>query len=343
MKALSYTGPNQLAVKERNIPEIQAGEVLIKVAYAGICGTDMLAFHGGMDNRVKPPVIFGHEFSGTIEQAHEGSLLLKGDRVTVEPLITCGECHGCQTGEYNLCTSLNLIGIDSDGAMADFIKVPELNVYKLGEQMSMEAGALIEPLAVCVHLIKKGNITTGQTVLIVGGGPIGLITALAAKLKGAHVIISEINPFRIGVAQKYGFDVIKGDQNFLEQINEKTNRRGADVSIEATGTNIGLVSCIEGTGIKGTVVIAGLPKKKADFDIYRIIAKELTLVGTRVYNRDDYLEAIEMINAEKIDLEPLISRVVSLGKAIEQGFAAIDEGEDIIKVLISLNQKDEEK
>lgn len=344
MKALYYVGPNQLGIKNQRIPEIGRGEVLIKVAFSGICGTDMLAYHGGMEKRVKPSVILGHEFSGTIHKNAPGSQFQIGEQVTVEPLLTCGECPGCQIGEYNLCRSLNLIGIDSDGGMAHFIKVPESKVYRLGPSINMKMGALIEPLAVCVHLLNKGKVKANQKVLIVGGGPIGLITALVAKQKGAEVIISEINPFRIQMGRELGFEVINPtEEDFKEQISERTNRRGTDVSVEATGTNIGLISCIEGTCVQGTVVIAGLPKKNADFDTYQIIAKELNLVGTRVYKREDYIEAIEILNQRAINLNPIISRVVPLETAIKEGFEAIDRGDDVIKILISFHDEDETK
>lgn len=339
MKALCCIGPNELSVEEKSIPEIGPGEVLIKVAYCGICGTDMLAYHGGMTKRIKPSVILGHEFSGTIHAVSEGSRFQAGDRVTVEPITSCGECDSCRKGDYNLCTvAFNLIGIDSDGGFAEYIKVPESKVYRLGEGITMQLGALVEPLAVCVHALEKGHVAAGQTVLIVGGGPIGLITALAAQQRGANVLISEINPYRIETAQKLGFDVINpAEEDFLARISERTKGSGFDVSIEATGTNNGVVSCIEATRTKGTVVIAGLPKKNADFDVYRIIAKELQLVGTRVYTREDYDQAIELLQSGKLDLSTLISKVVPLEKAIDEGFKAIDNGEHSIKILISIS------
>ncbi|WP_066304067.1 zinc-binding dehydrogenase [Bacillus sp. FJAT-29814] len=343
MKALCYVGPNELAVKEKGIPEIGPGEVLIKVAYAGICGTDTLAYHGGMTKRTKPFVILGHEFSGTVHEAGPSSSFQKGDRVTVEPITSCGECDSCQRGVYNLCTvAFNLIGIDSDGAFAEYIKVPESKVYPLGDTISMQAGALIEPLAVCVHAVEKGNISAGQTVLVVGGGPIGIITALTAQQRGANVFISEINPYRIQVAHQLGFEVLNPTEaNFLDQIHEKTRGCGVDAAIEATGTNNGIVTCIEAARTKGIVVIAGLPKKKADFDVYRIIAKELQLVGTRVYMKEDYDQAIELLSSGRLDLNSLISKVVPLEEAIVKGFEAIDNGEDAIKILISISNEDE--
>jgi threonine dehydrogenase-like Zn-dependent dehydrogenase len=205
----------------------------------------------------------------------------------------------------------------------------------------MQEGALIEPLAVCVHMVEKANITQNQSVFIAGGGPIGLITGLVAQLKGARVIISEINPYRIKMASTFGFQTINPiEQDLYEKLNEISNR-GADVTIEATGTNAGLVSCIDAARIKGTVILAGLPKKNADFDTYRIIAKELNITGTRVYKREDYIQAIELLKSKRIDLTPLISRIISLEKAVEEGFQAIDHGDDVIKILISITDGEE--
>ncbi|WP_158735599.1 zinc-binding dehydrogenase [Alteribacillus sp. YIM 98480] len=340
MKALVYKGPNQLTIEDKPIPQPNHGEVLIKLAYAGICGTDMLCYHGGMENRVRPPVILGHEFSGTVETVGLESKFHKGDKVTVEPLITCGRCNGCQIGEYNLCSSLNLIGIDSDGAMAGYICVPEENVYKLTDNISLKAAAFVEPLAVCVHLAQKAEITDGQNVLIVGGGPIGLISAFVARIKGARVFISEIEDFRIRTAEEFGFEVINPNkESVIETLEDKTDKRGADISIEATGTDTGLITCIEATGVKGTVVVAGLPKKPATIDTYRIVAKEINMIGTRVYKKEDYVEALQLMQSGKFNPHPLISRIESLETVIENGFRAIDRREEVIKILIDFENE----
>lgn len=341
MRALIYTGANELVVEEKPIPVSNPGEVLIKVAYAGICGTDMHCYHGGMDNRVKPPVTLGHEFSGIVEDAGNNSALQKGEKVTVEPILSCGKCNGCKIGEYNLCSSLNLIGIDSDGAIASYITVPEKNVYPLGEKVSMKEGALVEPLAVCMHLLEKAKVKEKQTILIIGSGPIGIITALVARIKGANVIISEINEYRIQFAQQLGFSVINpSTQNLIEQVTRLTEGKGSDISIEATGSNVGLVSCLEAAGVKGKVIIAGLPKTLSQIDTYKIIAKELEIIGTRVYKQKDYKNAINLLESGEFNSSKLISRIVTLEDAIEHGFKAIDREEQVVKILISLGDED---
>lgn len=340
MKALFYEEANKLSIRETTVPSPGEREVLIKVAYVGICGTDMHCYHGGMEKRVTPPVILGHEFSGVIEEVGENCSLINGERVTVEPLISCGECSSCKAGEYNLCKSLNLIGIDSNGAMANFIKVPERIVYPLDNNLSLKEGALVEPLAVCIHLLEKAKLMKGQYILVVGGGPIGLITAMVAKLKGAQVVISEINESRIKTANQYGLNVINPvKQNLMNKILKETNRKGADISVEATGTNPGLVSCLEATGALGKIIIAGLPKKTAEIDTYKIIAKELQIIGTRVYKREDYEKAIELLETSEFDFTSLISRFVTLEESIEYGFKAIERQEDVIKILISLEDE----
>ncbi|MFD1037411.1 zinc-binding dehydrogenase [Virgibacillus byunsanensis] len=340
MKALFYTGPNQLNIKEIPVPTLNEREVLIKVAYVGICGTDMLCYHGGMDNRVQPPVILGHEFSGIIEAIGANCISQVGEKVTVEPIVSCGECSGCKKGEYNLCSSLNLMGIDSNGAISNLMKVSEDYVYSLGDKVSMKDGALVEPIAVCIHLLEKVELKENQTVLIVGGGPIGLITAQVAKKWGANVVISEINEFRIRTAQQLGFSVINPvKQNIVDEVLNLTNGSGFEITVEATGTNAGLVSCIEAAGVRGKVVIAGLPKKQASIDTYKIIAKELQLIGTRVYKGKDYRKAINLLASNDFETDKLISRIVSLEDSIEYGFKAIDRQEEVIKIFISLEER----
>lgn len=340
MRALIYEGNRCLVVKRAEKPDIVEGEALIRVHYAGICGTDILIWNDGLA-RVKPPVVLGHEFSGVIESIGSSKSPFKpGDRVVVEPLITCGTCKACTSGEYNVCTSLKLIGIDTDGGMAKYVKVPEDKLFRIPSTMSFEEAAFIEPLAVGVHMVKQSGVKPGQTALVVGGGPIGLITATVAQIEGAEVYISEVNRFRIDKAREFGFRVINPqEENIGEKLRSLTNGEGADVSFEATGTEYGLADCIEATCVKGTVVIAGLPKKPPVVDVYKIVAKELSVVGSRVYKSDDYEKAIHYIETRQFKPYDFISRILSLDEAIPNGFEAIQRGEPVIKILIRMENE----
>jgi len=341
MKALVYEGNQTLTVKETDIPRIERGEVLIRVRFAGICGTDMLIWKDGLA-RVKPPVVIGHEFSGVVEAA--GSLessFKPGDRVVVEPLLSCGNCKACRMGAYNVCQKFRLLGIDADGAMAAYVKAPEHRLFRIPEGMSFEDAAFVEPLAVGVHMVRQSGIGNGQVALVTGGGPIGLIAACVAKLKGATVYISEINPFRIRMAEQLGFRTINpNEERAAERIYADTGGGGADAAFEATGTAAGLADCIAACGPKGTVVIAGLPKRKPEVDVYEIVAKELNVVGSRVYRSEDFKEALKLIQDGQFHPGIFISRVVSLEEAVEQGFKSIERGDPVMKILIRMDDGD---
>jgi len=341
MKALFYEGNGTLTLKETATPKVGGGEALVRVAFNGICGTDMLIYHDGL-TRVKPPVIIGHEFSGVIEQLGDDASDFKvGDRVVAEPLMTCGTCPACVSGHYNVCTrAFKLLGADADGGIATFVKVPTNKLFKVPQNLSMQAAAFVEPLAVGVHMVRQSGLTAGQTALVVGGGPIGLIAAKVAALKGANVYISEINEFRVAKAKEFGFRVINPQEtNVTEALQAVTGGNGAHVSFEATGTNFGLNDCIAATGAKGKIVIAGLPKKPPTIDAYQIVAKELTLTGSRVYRSEDFEDALALMESGQFDPKPFISRVVSLDNAVKEGFEAIDNGDPVIKILISLENE----
>lgn len=337
MKALVYEGNHTLTVKETDIPQIDRGEVLIRVHFVGICGTDMLIWHDGLA-RVKPPVIIGHEFSGVIEKVGSPDSPYKpGDRVVVEPLLSCGVCKACKTGAYNVCQKFRLLGIDADGAMADYVKAPEHKLFRIPGGMSFEDAAFVEPLAVGVHMVRRSGLGSGQVALVAGGGPIGLIAASVAQLKSATVYVSEVNPFRIGMAKELGFRTVNPkEENVAERINADTGRGGADAAFEATGTQAGLADCIAACGPRGAVVIAGLPKSKPVVDVYEIVAKELNVVGSRVYRSEDYEDALELIKSGQFSPRKFISRIITLDEAVEQGFKPIDRGDPVMKILIRI-------
>jgi (R,R)-butanediol dehydrogenase/meso-butanediol dehydrogenase/diacetyl reductase len=340
MRSLVYEGENKLAIKDRDVPKIGDGEALIRVSYTGICGTDILVWHGGLQ-RVNPPVTLGHEFSGVIEQINNQDSEYKvGDRVVVEPLLTCKKCLACRTGHYNACTSLKLIGIDTDGAMAKYVKVPEEKLFRLKPTTLMEDASFVEPLAVGVHMVEQSKLCKGETALVIGGGPIGLITASVAKLTGAQVYISEINPYRIEKAQELGFSTINPKEESLEKkIKSVTDGEGAAVTFEVTGTAAGAADMTEVTCTQGRIVIAGLPKKPPVVDLYKIVAKELKVIGSRVYTNKDYSKALYLIESGQFTPKDLITGVIELDEAIAKGFESVVRGDPAMKILIDLENE----
>ncbi|KIL41637.1 hypothetical protein SD70_05805 [Gordoniibacillus kamchatkensis] len=343
MKALFYEGNHTLTIGEAKQPVAGKGEALIRVAYTGICGTDMLIWHDGLA-RVKPPVILGHEFSGTIVQLGDANSSFGiGDRVVVEPLLTCGTCSACASGHYNVCTrSFQLIGIDTDGGMAGYVKAPIDKLFRIPAGVSLEGAAFVEPLAVGVHMVRQSGVKPGQTALVVGGGPIGLIAAKVAALQGANVWISEIHPFRIEKAKELGFRVVNPqEENIAEKMQAVSGGHGAHVAFEATGTNFGLSDCISAAGPHGRIVVAGLPRKPPVIDAYQIVAKELALAGSRVYRSEDYTDALRLLETGQFVPADYISRIVPLENAIRDGFEAIDRGDPVIKILIRMDNEGE--
>ncbi|ALX47570.1 zinc-dependent alcohol dehydrogenase [Lentibacillus amyloliquefaciens] len=339
MKALVYDGTKDLKLQEAPIPELQNDEVLIKVAYVGICGSDLVAWNGNYP-RVTPPVTLGHEFSGVVEKV--GSKVTKfniGDPVVAEPLLSCGKCEACENGHYNQCGNLRLIGIDMDGGMADYVAVNEKQLFRIPSNVTLSAAALVEPLSVGVHMVKKSGVKPNQNVLIVGGGPIGLIAALVVRTYGANVYISEINPFRLEKAKELGFHTINPKEKSLEeQVVSLTDNKLFDLSFEVTGSLGGLNDCILSTKAGGIVVIAGVTQK-SEVNIYEVIKRELNLVGTRVYTSDDYETALKLMEQKEFNAEDLITKQVSLENTQEEGFKAIEKGDPLVKVLINIENE----
>jgi (R,R)-butanediol dehydrogenase/meso-butanediol dehydrogenase/diacetyl reductase len=208
MNALLYKGKNELELGSIPIPEPGIDEVLIKVSYAGICGTDIHIYHG-KHPRAKGPLVMGHEFCGEIVKCPESSELNVGDFVTAEPLISCGTCFTCLSGHPHVCKTLGLYGIDANGAFAEYVTMPVKKVYKIPKEIKRQFGALIEPIAVAIHALRISNLKISDTVCILGGGPIGLLLALTSKAAGCKdVIICEMNSYRLELAKKYGITTV---------------------------------------------------------------------------------------------------------------------------------------
>ena len=205
MKAIFYMGKNTLEVRDTEKPGLEEDrDVIVQVKYAGICGTD-LSIMAGKHPRAKRPLIMGHEFSGTVHEAGTNvSGMQAGDRIVVEPLISCGTCYACRSGYAYVCQNLGLYGIDAPGAFAEFVKVPAEKVFSVPDDIDYDIAALIEPMAVAVHAIRLSNLKVGDVVCVQGAGPIGLLTALVAQQSGSReVIICEKESYRCDIAHTF--------------------------------------------------------------------------------------------------------------------------------------------
>jgi len=320
MLAARYLGPNRIETAEVSIPVIGSEEALVQVEACGFCGSDMNIM-AGTHPRAKPPLTVGHELSGRIVKIGRSNAGLEiGDHVTVYPLISCGVCHACMHGSPHVCRKLQLFGFDVDGGMAEFVKLPITSLVKLPKNMPAKVGALIEPLAVAVHGVSRANLKTAGIAVVLGAGPIGLLTALVAQARGVpHVIISEVLPSRLKLAESLGLHAVKAGAELRAQVMKMSNENGADVLFECAGHPSSAREMTALVRSRGVIVNLGVFKKPVEVDMQAVNFKEIEILGSRVYDRKDFQDAIDI--AMKLPLDRIISHVFSLkevGLAFEQ-------------------------
>ncbi|SER51676.1 2-desacetyl-2-hydroxyethyl bacteriochlorophyllide A dehydrogenase [Gracilibacillus ureilyticus] len=330
MKAIVFEAPELIECLDREKPVKEEGYVLIKSAFAGICGSD-LYIYSGTHPRAKTGLILGHEFSGTI--ASENEKFKIGTQVTVNPLIKCGQCSTCIAGLSHVCENLRLIGIDSDGGMSEFVKVPIENVYPLPEDMPLKAGALIEPVAVTVHAIRQGQYTPGDSVVIFGAGTIGICLALTLRNFGAtNITIVEPNEYRQSHASNLGFNTINPKKESVKDVIEAgTNGIGADFVFDCAGHPSVLKDIIDITKIKGKIIIVAAYKKPGEVNLLQSMFKELSIQFVRVYTDRDFQLALEIVSRN-----PEYQKVIThelLPELSKEGFGILTGKGNAIKVM----------
>ncbi|KAB2329600.1 alcohol dehydrogenase catalytic domain-containing protein [Cytobacillus depressus] len=340
MASAVYYGARQIQVEERPKPTPPEGWALVKVSYSGICGTD-LNIYVGAHPRARGPLVLGHELSGTLVEGHPS--LKAGTPVTIRPLLFCGKCEPCQTGMSHVCKDLKLVGIDCDGAMAEYVVAPVETIHALPDGVSLRLGALIEPLAVGVHVVRQSEFTPGDTALVFGAGPIGMCVAVSLQLLGAgRVIVVETNRFRLQMAKEMGFETIDPEEgDVVEQILYKTEGNGADYSFDCAGHPSVSEILTQVTRVRGTVVIVAAYKKAAPIDLLQVMFKEITLKGARVYTPKDFDIAAELLK-KPFDFEKLITHVLPIDD-IQTGFDLLLSGGNAVKVLVEIGLEKNDK
>jgi len=289
MRAIVKVAPGPgMEVRDVPTPVCGPSDVLIRVNAAGVCGTDLHIWEwdGWASGRLKPPVVIGHEFAGEIaalgaEPATEG-LLAIGDRVTAEGHIVCGHCLQCRTGHAHLCSRTRIIGVDRDGAFADYIAMPASNVMKL-DGIPMDVGAIMDPMGNAVHTVLEGGDVPGSTVFVLGCGPIGCFACGVAKAAGASLVIgSDFNDMRLALAKKMGADVTlnPGRDDVLARVRELSGGDGVDLVCEMSGHPAGHTQAFAAARLGGRVNLLGTPSRTTEVDFARdVIFKGLTLYG----------------------------------------------------------------
>ena len=333
MKSIIYKGAGEVVSEEKAVPAPGAGEVLIKVAYAGICGSDMFIYQG-THPRAQAPLVMGHEFSGVIEAGHP--TLAKGTPVTVYPLLSCGQCEPCKNGTPHVCNTLKLIGIDCDGGMAEYVKVPADKVVEIPAGLNLKLGAFIEPVAVGVHAVRRSGYKPGDTAVVYGAGPIGLCVAACLSYFGAsRVIVIEANPYRLEIARKLGFTPIDAaHDDILAQVKAHTGGLCADYAFDCAAHPSVQNTLMDVIKVRGTAVVVGSYKKPPEVDLLKVEFKELTLIGIRVYERRDFDIAARILASGTIDFEQILT--VSAPEQAPQVFQDLLKGTNAIKMLFKL-------
>ena len=335
MKAAYYHGDRQIQLGESRIEPPVAGQVRLDVSYCGVCGTDLHIYLGHMDSRLSCPQVIGHEMSGKIAAVGSGvddwSI---GDRVVVRPLDSCGSCAACRAGHQHICQSLNFLGIDTPGAFQGSWTVPAHTLHALPANVSMEEAALVEPIAVAVHDVRLGEVQKGENVVVIGGGPIGMLVALVARHAGGNVVVSEVNPFRLGLANSLGLEAIDPrTTDVAEFVEERTNGAGADAVFEVSGTQAGVELMTQLPRTRGRMVVVAIHAEPPKIDLFRFFWRELRLCGVRVYEPEDFEEAIRLTAEGSLPLNQLITHRRPL-EDLHGVFQQMERGDDIMKVLI---------
>jgi 2-desacetyl-2-hydroxyethyl bacteriochlorophyllide A dehydrogenase len=338
MKATVYEGNKTFKVIEKEIEQPKKGEVRIKVAYVGVCGTDVHIYHGMMDKRVNIPETIGHEMSGVIDAvAEDVTGFSVGEKVVVRPLDD-RKVKASDKGFNHICEELKFIGIDSPGAMQQYWNVPAFTLHKLKESTDLKLAALIEPLSVAVHDVRLSGLEASETAVILGGGPIGLLVALVAKEVGANVIISEVNEKRIAKAKELGLNAVSPlEVDLIEYVKEQTEGRLADVVFEVAGVQPALDIMTEIAGIRGRIVMVAIHGQPKPVNLFKFFWKELKLIGARVYEKEDYEKSIELISKNELPFEQMITDIQPLSN-IQTVFENIDNNPDGLKVLMDCQQ-----
>ncbi|MBN9327589.1 MAG: alcohol dehydrogenase catalytic domain-containing protein [Cellulomonas sp.] len=312
MLTAAYLGNRTVAVRDASPTAPGPGEVRVRVAYVGLCGTDLHVAHGDMERRVRTPLVFGHEMSGVVDAVGDGVEGWRaGDLVTVMPLLWDGTCPACRAGNSHVCQNLTFIGIDSPGALQALWNVPGSTLVRMPADVEPRHAALVEPVAVAVHDVRRGGVSAGDAVVVLGGGPIGTLIACVAAHAGARVVVVEPDPSRRELVQDLGFRAV-GPGEIGPEVERWTAGAGADVVFEVSGSAAAVAAATGLAKVRGTLVVVAIHPEPRPVDLQRVFWRELTLVGARVYERVDFERAVELVAAGVVPAERLITRVVPL-------------------------------
>ncbi len=335
MKAIQITQPNEIKIIEKEMPKAEKGEALLKVLYCGICGADVASYTGNQPFTTYPRIP-GHEFSAQIVEIPENDKGLKaGDIVTCNPYFNCGECYACKRGIVNACHDNQTMGVQRDGSFQEYITMPVERIID-GKGLSAKELALIEPFSISCHALSRAEVKSGDNLLIMGAGPIGLFALIKAKSMGAKVLIADMLESRLDLAKEFGADCVINVKNTdLHTACEKfTDGNGFDVCVEACGAPETFLSCIDEAAHGANIILIGNGKRETTFVHSVILKKELNIFGSRNAFTKDFEELIDLVKSGKADIIKMVSGVYDVCNAKDAFEALAHNDGTLAKLLI---------
>lgn len=336
MRAAVLKDKLQIAIEEIPVPQIKPDEVLVEVKVCGICGSDL---HAYTDLTFPPGTVMGHEFSGVITQT--GAQIKNwqaGQRVVVRPCGICGECYYCINGQISICpTHMNTtLGLKRPGAYAEYVAVPEYMLFALPDNISFEQAAQLEPVTVAVHALNMAQIQLGETVLVYGAGPIGLLTMQLSRLAGAsEIVIVEKSELRREIARKLGFNNVYHPADFDGAAwCNKLPRPGFDLAFECAGVEVTIQETFKHVRKGGRIIMLGLSPQPVSIDHFQWIVKGIEVRASMGYFINDFQVALNLLEKGSINVDALVTDIISLEDVVEKGFNRLLNPEQSVKILL---------
>jgi L-iditol 2-dehydrogenase len=341
MKAMVYTKPKELKILDVDNPRPQPGEALIKVVACGICGSELEGFASVSPRRV-PPLIMGHEFSGEVIEVvpslipYPSSLIRIGDRVCVNPLLTCGECDLCRSGHLTVCRNRRLISMHRPGAFAEYVAVPLSSCYQLPSDFEMSKGAFVEPTANAVHVVGLGMMPLPRFTLVMGAGTIGLLAAQVARAAGApRVMVADISNYRLSIAQSIVADAVVNvkEQSLEEALREFTDGAGFDLCVDAVGTTDTRAASVAMIRPGGVASWIGTHAEETTFNGRDIVLAEKSVRGSYAFTHYDFAKAIDLLHAGTVKVDAW-SKPFPLTEGVEAFWSLLNGTNEYVKALL---------
>jgi L-iditol 2-dehydrogenase len=338
MRQAVMTQPGSITIHEIAKPQVKPNQVLIQIRRIGVCGSDIHVFHG-LHPYTSYPVVQGHEVSGIIaEVGSQVKGLSVGDKAVFMPQVTCGECYPCRHGMYHICDQLKVMGFQTSGAAQEFFTVDAEMVLRVPAAINLDQAAMIEPVSVAVHALQRYGEVKGQKAVVLGAGTIGNLVAQVAKAKGAQVIITDVSDYKLGKARQCGLQnvVNPSQQDLGAAIRDTFGPDKADLILECVGVQDTITQAIVNARKGSTIIVVGVFGKKPEVDLGLVQDRELSILGTLMYQKADYHQAIDLIEQAKLNLEPMVTHRFPFQEYLDAYHAIENSAGQYMKVMIEL-------